>query len=138
MNRYADSVFVVAVFVQKYTNSYDMFMRGEEILSGGQRVHDAQMLTERAKHHEIGKNTSSAGSVVGFGVDWLKPSISTAELFPFLHITDLEKIKSYIESFRYGAPPHGGGGIGKEYMFLVLPKRINSDLFLEFMFTERN
>lgn len=26
---------------------------------------------------------------------------------------DLEKIKSYIDSFRYGAPPHGGGGIGK-------------------------
>lgn len=28
--------------------------------------------------------------------------------------SDLEKIKSYIDSFRYGAPPHGGGGIGKE------------------------
>lgn len=27
--------------------------------------------------------------------------------------TDLEKIKAYIDSFRYGAPPHGGGGIGK-------------------------
>ena len=31
-----------------YTNSYDMFMRGEEITSGAQRVHDPQMLTERA------------------------------------------------------------------------------------------
>ena len=27
---------------------------------------------------------------------------------------DLEKIKSYIDSFRFGAPPHGGGGIGKQ------------------------
>uniref|UniRef100_A0A672YWU1 Aspartate--tRNA ligase, cytoplasmic n=1 Tax=Sphaeramia orbicularis TaxID=375764 RepID=A0A672YWU1_9TELE len=60
----------------KYSNSYDMFMRGEEILSGAQRIHDAQLLTERAQHHQI----------------------------------DLEKIKAYIDSFRYGAPPHGGGG----------------------------
>lgn len=27
--------------------------------------------------------------------------------------TDLEKIKAYIDSFRFGAYPHGGGGIGK-------------------------
>lgn len=30
-------------------------MRGEEILSGAQRVHDPQLLTERAIHHQIGK-----------------------------------------------------------------------------------
>ncbi|KAM4557951.1 aspartate--tRNA ligase, cytoplasmic [Odontesthes bonariensis] len=69
----------------KYSNSYDMFMRGEEILSGAQRVHDAQLLTERAIHHQI----------------------------------DLEKIKSYIDSFRYGAPPHGGGGIGLERVCML-------------------
>lgn len=40
---------------QKYSNSYDMFMRGEEILSGAQRIHDAQLLTERATHHQIGE-----------------------------------------------------------------------------------
>jgi len=39
----------------KYSNSYDMFMRGEEILSGAQRIHDPDYLTERAKHHFIGK-----------------------------------------------------------------------------------
>ena len=27
-------------------------------------------------------------------------------------ILDLQKIKAYIDSFRYGAPPHAGGGIG--------------------------
>lgn len=32
-----------------------MFMRGEEILSGAQRIHDADYLIERAKHHAIGK-----------------------------------------------------------------------------------
>ncbi|KAM7380748.1 hypothetical protein PAMP_004023 [Pampus punctatissimus] len=69
----------------KYSNSYDMFMRGEEILSGAQRIHDAQMLTDRASHHQI----------------------------------DLEKIKAYIDSFRYGAPPHGGGGIGLERVCML-------------------
>ena len=37
----------------RYSNSYDMFMRGEEILSGAQRIHDADFLTERALHHGI-------------------------------------------------------------------------------------
>jgi len=38
---------------ERYSNSYDMFMRGEEILSGAQRIHDPQLLTERASHHSI-------------------------------------------------------------------------------------
>jgi len=29
-------------------------MRGEEIMSGAQRIHDAEFLLERAKHHSIG------------------------------------------------------------------------------------
>ncbi|XP_027740101.1 aspartate--tRNA ligase, cytoplasmic isoform X3 [Empidonax traillii] len=69
----------------KSSNSYDMFMRGEEILSGAQRIHDPQLLTERAKHHGI----------------------------------DLEKIKAYIDSFRFGAPPHAGGGIGLERVTML-------------------
>ena len=32
-----------------------MFMRGEEVLSGAQRVHDPALLIERAKEHDIGK-----------------------------------------------------------------------------------
>ncbi|VDK55200.1 unnamed protein product [Anisakis simplex] len=63
----------------RYSNSYDMFMRGEEILSGAQRIHDPDLLIERAKHHKI----------------------------------DLEKIRSYVDAFRYGCPPHAGGGIGQ-------------------------
>merc|ERR1712142_980995 len=69
----------------KYSNSYDMFMRGEEILSGAQRIHDPEFLAERAKVHEI----------------------------------DLETIRSYIDSFRYGCPPHGGGGIGLERVLML-------------------
>ncbi len=28
------------------------------------------------------------------------------------YLTDVEQIQSYVDSFRYGAPPHAGGGIG--------------------------
>lgn len=31
-----------------YSNSYDFFMRGEEIVSGAQRIHDVELLTVRA------------------------------------------------------------------------------------------
>eukprot|EP00917_Polyrhabdina_sp_WS-2016_P006369 GHVP01014121.1.p1 GENE.GHVP01014121.1~~GHVP01014121.1.p1 ORF type:complete len:532 (+),score=91.56 GHVP01014121.1:1065-2660(+) len=33
----------------KWSNSYDVFMRGEEIISGAQRIHDPALLAERAK-----------------------------------------------------------------------------------------
>eukprot|EP00731_Ephydatia_muelleri_P032508 Em0024g52a len=70
---------------QRYSNSYDMFMRGEEILSGAQRIHDAELLTQRAIHHKV----------------------------------DLQKIKSYIDAFKYGAYPHAGGGIGLERVCML-------------------
>ncbi|XP_071942284.1 aspartate--tRNA ligase, cytoplasmic-like [Antedon mediterranea] len=69
----------------KASNSYDMFMRGEEILSGAQRIHDPELLVERAKAHEI----------------------------------PLDTIQSYIDSFKFGAPPHGGGGIGLERVTML-------------------
>ncbi|GAA5927307.1 aspartate--tRNA ligase DPS1 [Sporobolomyces koalae] len=37
----------------KLSNSYDFFMRGEEILSGAQRVHDAALLESRMKESGI-------------------------------------------------------------------------------------
>ncbi|CAL7933364.1 unnamed protein product [Xylocopa violacea] len=69
----------------KVSNSYDMFMRGEEIISGAQRIHDPELLTERAKYHGI----------------------------------DIEKIRSYIDAFKYGCPPHAGGGIGMERVVML-------------------
>ena len=30
-----------------WSNSYDIFIRGEEVTSGAQRIHDSQMLLER-------------------------------------------------------------------------------------------
>ena len=35
--------------------------------------------------------------------------------FHTFYILDVEKIKSYIDSFKYGAFPHGGGGIGETF-----------------------
>ena len=32
---------------ERYSNSYDVFLRGEEICSGAQRVHEPQLLIER-------------------------------------------------------------------------------------------
>ena len=63
-----------------YTNSYDFFMRGEEITSGAQRIHDPEFLTERATVHKI----------------------------------PIPTLQEYIDSFKYGTPPHGGCGIGLE------------------------
>ena len=68
-----------------YSNAYDFFMRGEEIMSGAQRIHDYSMLVESAKKHQI----------------------------------DLETIQSYLDTFKYGAPAHAGGGIGLERIVLL-------------------
>jgi len=40
-----------------YTNSYDAFLRGEEILSGAQRIHDSEMLLEKVKSKGINPDT---------------------------------------------------------------------------------
>ncbi|KAK4422412.1 Aspartate--tRNA ligase 2, cytoplasmic [Sesamum alatum] len=69
----------------KYSNSFDVFIRGEEIISGAQRVHVPELLTERAQ-------------AVGI---------------------DVKTISTYIDSFRYGAPPHGGFGVGLERVVML-------------------
>ncbi|CAM8916606.1 unnamed protein product [Rhodiola kirilowii] len=68
-----------------YSNSFDVFIRGEEIISGAQRLHEPERLTERAKECGI----------------------------------DVSTIATYIDSFRYGAPPHGGFGVGLERVVML-------------------
>lgn len=82
----------------KLSNSYDVFIRGQEILSGAQRVHEPALIEERAR---------------AWGID-----VST--------------IASYVDSFRNGALPHGGGGIGMErvvMLYLGLPNIRKSSMF---------
>jgi hypothetical protein len=64
---------------KKWSNSFDIFVRGQEILSGGQRIHDSKMLEAKMR----------AGGV--------EPSL----------------FGEYTQAFKYGAPPHAGGGIGE-------------------------
>lgn len=68
-----------------YSHSYDFFLRGEEILSGAQRVHDPTLLEARAMTHQI----------------------------------NLDTIRDYLNAFKYGVPPHAGGGIGLERLLML-------------------
>ena len=80
------------------SNSYDIFIRGQEILSGAQRIHVPELLLERAKAHGI----------------------------------PLDSIQAYIDSFKHGALPHGGCGIGLErvvMLFLGLPNIRKASFF---------
>lgn len=67
------------------SHSYDFFIRGEEIMSGAQRVHNVDLLTERIRAHNV----------------------------------DPATIKDYVDAFRFGAPPHAGGGIGLERVVML-------------------
>ncbi|XP_055353433.1 LOW QUALITY PROTEIN: aspartate--tRNA ligase, cytoplasmic-like [Paramacrobiotus metropolitanus] len=51
----------------RYSNSYNMFIHGEEILSGAQRIHDPELLVERSKHHGIKLDTIQSQARVGGG-----------------------------------------------------------------------
>jgi aspartyl-tRNA synthetase len=83
---------------EAYSNSYDLMMRGEEIMSGAQRIHDPTLLEERAASHGLA----------------------------------MDEIKAYVDAFRYGCPPHAGGGVGMErvvMLFLGLPNIRKTSLF---------
>ncbi|CAG9573441.1 putative aspartyl-tRNA synthetase [Leishmania major strain Friedlin] len=66
------------------TRSYDMYLRGEEICSGAQRVHQIELLEQRLSAKKV----------------------------------DKVSVKDYVDSFRYGAWPHGGFGLGLERIAL--------------------
>ncbi|CAM9440522.1 unnamed protein product [Ectocarpus sp. 4 AP-2014] len=72
---------------KRYSNSYDLILRGQEICSGAQRCHDADMLMQILDEKGV----------------------------------PAEPLSDYINAFRHGCPPHGGGGVGLErIVFLYL------------------
>lgn len=77
--------------LQILSNSFDFFMRGEEVLSGAQRIHEPNLLC--AKMQEKG--------------------------------VDPGMMKGYVDGFRLGCPPHGGGGIGLERVLMLYLKLNN-------------
>lgn len=74
---------------QGYSNSYDFHMRGVEILSGAQRIHNAELLTERMRAKDPPLSPDTPGN------------------------------KEYVDSFRYGCLPHGGAGMGLERITML-------------------
>ena len=87
---------------EQYSNSFDYFMRGQEIMSGGQRVHDANLLSKRMKEFDPPLDPTHPG------------------------------FRDYVNAFKYGCPPHGGGGIGLErivMLWLGLPNVRLASLF---------
>ena len=70
----------------RYTMSFDLLYHGLEITTGGQRIHDYQMLTEKIAARGMTE----------------------------------EGLEQYLDTFRYGMPPHGGLGIGLERLTMKL------------------
>ena len=70
----------------RYTLSFDLLYHGLEITTGGQRIHDYRMLTEKIAARGMTE----------------------------------EGLEQYLDTFRYGMPPHGGLGIGLERLTMKL------------------
>jgi aspartyl-tRNA synthetase len=66
----------------KYTNSFDIFLRGQEVLSGSQRIHQYDNLSKSMQHRD-----------------------------PPLDVEG-ETLRHYSKGFQYGCAPHGGGCFG--------------------------
>jgi len=70
----------------RFTLSFDLLYHGLEITTGGQRIHDYQMLVDK---------------IAAKGMEE-------------------EGLEQYLNTFRYGMPPHGGLGIGLERLTMKL------------------
>lgn len=73
-----------------YSRAYDLVLNGYELLSGSIRIHDAVM-------------QSKVFEAIGLSEEEAK-----------------EKFGFFLEAFKYGAPPHGGVGIGLERLVMLL------------------
>ena len=73
-----------------YSRAYDLVLNGYELLSGSIRIHDA--VTQKKVFDAIGLTEEEAKLKFGF----------------------------FLDAFKYGAPPHGGVGIGLERLIMIL------------------
>lgn len=71
---------------ERYTLSFDLLFHGLEITTGGQRIHDYQMLIQKIEDRGM----------------------------------EQEGMEQYLDTFKYGMPPHGGLGIGLERLTMQL------------------
>lgn len=70
----------------RFTLSFDLLYDGLEITTGGQRIHEYQMLADKIAARGMSE----------------------------------EGLEQYLDTFRYGMPPHGGLGIGLERLTMKL------------------
>ena len=70
----------------KFTLSFDLLFHGLEITTGGQRIHDYQMLRDKIAARGMSE----------------------------------EGMDQYLNTFKYGMPPHGGLGLGLERLTMKL------------------
>lgn len=90
----------------RYSNSYDVYLRGEEITSGAQRVHEVQFtrLVDAVVEHTTCVCLCLCLPAY-LQAALLEKQAKAAGIAP-------SALRAYIDSFRAGAPPHGGAGIG--------------------------
>jgi aspartyl-tRNA synthetase len=84
------------------TNSYDFFLRGEEILSGAQRINNRDQLIQSARDSGIEIDDDADNSNETDQTQESKKQHKNAN------------IVNYADSFKYGAPMHAGAGLGFE------------------------
>ena len=71
---------------ERFTLSFDLLFRGLEVTTGGQRIHDYNMLMGKLEKRGMSR----------------------------------EGMEQYLDTFKYGMPPHGGLGIGLERLTMQL------------------
>ncbi|GAA6411874.1 aspartate--tRNA(Asn) ligase [Blautia hominis] len=71
---------------ERFTLSFDLLFKGLEVTTGGQRIHDYNMLTRKLERRGMSR----------------------------------EGMEQYLDTFKYGMPPHGGLGIGLERLTMQL------------------
>ena len=74
-----------------FTKSFDLLFRGLEITTGGQRIHDHNLLIERIQSRGL----------------------------------DPKRFSFYLQTFKYGMPPHGGSATGLERITARLLNLVN-------------
>ncbi|KAG9391403.1 Aspartyl/Asparaginyl-tRNA synthetase, class IIb [Carpediemonas membranifera] len=139
-----------------YTNSFDVFLRGQEITSGAERIHEVSMLkanidkitrmkegfaTEEivTEHGWVEADLRAAAAAEG-ATEEAKKALADFEKFMADRKTATEQavkemfggLTQYIAAFEMGVAPHAGAGIGLErlvMLFLGIPNCQMASMF---------